>query len=143
LLTFFILTFRPAPIEGQVQLRMPPAQPITAGGTQAAGGNTANTNPAKALDTLVITAMAKEDGALGQMAVGETSMGNVMALERKLAQVLGDPTLGFEQVVVQVDSRLRYDGLMAVIDVCTRQKLPNGEVLSKLSFVELPTGGAE
>jgi hypothetical protein len=26
---------------------------------------------------------------------------------------------------------------MKVIDVCTRQKLPNGKKLSKLSFVEL------
>jgi len=29
---------------------------------------------------------------------------------------------------------------MKVVDVCTRQKLPNGEKLSKLSFVEAPGG---
>jgi len=143
LLTFFILTFKPAPVEGQVQLRMPPAQPITATSGQKAGSDASNANPVKGLDTLVITALAKDNGDLAQMAVGETSMGSVQALERKLAQVLGDPSLGFEQVVVQVDSRLRYDGLMSVIDVCTRQKLPNGDTLTKLSFVELPASGAE
>jgi hypothetical protein len=37
-----------------------------------------------------------------------------------------------------VGSGLRYDALMSVVDVCTRQRLPNGEKLTKLSFVELP-----
>jgi hypothetical protein len=58
-----------------------------------------------------------------------------------MAEVLGDPGSGFDQVIVQVDSRLKYEGLMQVIDVCTRQKLPSGEQLSKLSFVELPASG--
>ncbi len=31
LLTFFILTFRPAPIEGQISLRLPPPIPVTKG----------------------------------------------------------------------------------------------------------------
>src|SRR5262245_7086243 len=140
LLTFFILTFKPAPVEGQVLLRMPPPQPVTGAGTQKAGENASNTNPVQALNTLVISAIANPDGGLRQMAVGDTTMGSVPALERKLSTILGDPGTGFDQVIVQVDSRLRYDELMQIIDVCTRQKLPNGEVLSKLSFVELPAG---
>ena len=43
--------------------------------------------------------------------------------------------MGFEQVVIQVDNRLTYEGLMQVVDVCTRQKLASGEKLTKLSFV--------
>ena len=50
------------------------------------------------------------------------------------------PESSFEQVIVQVDSKLRYDELMRVVDACTEQKLPTGEKLSKLSFVELKTG---
>ena len=141
LLTFFILTFKPAPVEGQVLLRMPPPQPITnVNAGQKAGSDASNTNPVIGLNTLVITAIANPDGGLRQMAVGDATMGSVPALERKLSSVLGDPGSGFDQVIVQVDSRLRYDELMQIIDVCTRQKLPNGEVLSKLSFVELPAG---
>ena len=141
LLTFFILTFKPAPVEGQVLLRMPPPQPITnVNAGQKAGSDASNTNPVQGLNTLVITAIANPDGGLRQMAVGDATMGSVPALERKLSTVLGDPGSGFDQVIVQVDSRLRYDELMQIIDVCTRQKLPNGEVLSKLSFVELPAG---
>src|SRR5262245_50865267 len=112
LLTFFILTFRPAPVEGQVLLRMPPPQPVTnVNAGQQAGQNDKNTDPAKGLNTLVITAVSNAAGDLRQMQVGDTTMGSVPALERKLSTILGDPGTGFDQVIVQVDSRLRYDEL--------------------------------
>jgi biopolymer transport protein ExbD len=142
LLTFFILTFRPAPVEGQILLRMPPPMPVTnINSGQKAGADEANKNPVQGLNTLIITAVAQSDGSLRQMAIGDVTMGSLGALDRKLNQVLGDPGSGFDQVIVQVDSRLKYSELMGVIDVCTRQKLPNGQQLSKLSFVELPAGG--
>jgi len=140
LLTFFILTFKPAPVEGQVMLRMPPPQPVTnVNAGQKAGTDTNNNNPAQGLNTLVITAISNPAGGLRQIAVGETTMGSVPALDRKLTEVFKSGA-GFDQVIVQVDSRLHYDDLMQIIDVCTRQKLPSGEKLSKLSFVELPAG---
>jgi len=140
LLTFFILTFKPAPVEGQVLLRMPPPQPVTnVNAGQKAGSDAANNNPVQGLNTLVITAIANADGSVRQLAVGETTMGSVPALDRKLKDVFKSDA-GFDQVIVQVDSRLQYDGLMQIIDVCTRQTLPSGEALSKLSFVELPVG---
>jgi biopolymer transport protein ExbD len=138
LLTFFILTFRPAPIEGQVLLRMPPPVPVTNINTgQRAGSDTTNTNPIQGLNTLVITATSQGDGRLGQMSVGDISLASLAELEGKLASAFGTES-GFDQVVIQVDSRLQYDDLMKIIEVCTRQTLPNGEPLSKLSFVELP-----
>jgi len=141
LLTFFILTFKPAPIEGQVLLRMPPPQPVTNIAGEKAGADPKNTNPVQGLSTLVISALANADGSLKQMAVGETPIAGLTALDRKLEDILRDPGSGFDQVIVQVDSRLHYGPFMQVIDVCTRQKLPSGEPLTKLSFVELPTGG--
>ena len=142
LLTFFILTFKPAPIEGQVLLRMPPPQPVTnINAGEKAGSDQQNTNPVQGLSTLVISALANTDGSLKQMAVGETPIAGLTALERRLEDIFRDPGSGFDQVIVQVDSRLHYGPLMQVIDVCSRQKLPSGEPLTKLSFVELPTGG--
>jgi biopolymer transport protein ExbD len=142
LLTFFILTFRPAPVEGQILLRMPPPMPVTnINAGQKAGSDTSNTNPVQGLNTLIITAIADGSGDLRQMAIGDISLGSLPALERKLSSVFADPGNVFDQVIVQVDSRLKYEALMGVIDVCTRQKLPSGEPLSKLSFVELPAGG--
>ena len=59
LLAFFILTFRPSPVEGQIMLRMPPPQPITnVNSGQQAGNNPQNTNPLQGLNTLVISAFA-------------------------------------------------------------------------------------
>src|SRR5947207_3144235 len=141
LLTFFILTFKPAPIEGQVLLRMPPPVPITNIAGEKAGADPTNTNPLQGLTTLVISVLANSDGSLKQMAIGEAPIAGLTALDRELAKVIGDPGAGFDQVIVQVDSRLHYGPLMQVIDVCTRQKLSNGEPLSKLSFVEMPVGG--
>lgn len=141
LLTFFILTFKPAPIEGQVLLRLPPPQPVTKVGAERAGADPNNTNPVEGLTTLVISALANSDGSLKQMAVGDTPIAGLTALDRQLEDIFRDPTSGFDQVIVQVDSNLHYGPLMQVIDVCTRQKLANGDPLTKLSFVELPTGG--
>ncbi|HTN76475.1 MAG TPA: biopolymer transporter ExbD [Pirellulaceae bacterium] len=142
LLTFFILTFKPPPVEGQVMLRLPPPQPVTnIQSGQKAGDSVANNNPVQGLNTLLITALGKADGSLGQMGIGETSLGGVAGLDRKLSEILADPGAGFDQVIVQVGSTLSYEGLMQVVDVCARQKLPSGEKLTKLSFVELPDGG--
>lgn len=139
LLAFFIFTFKPAPVEGQFSLRMPPPQPITrVQSGQSAGNDADNTNPLQGLNTLVVTALANADGRLQQLAVGEAAVGSVQSLEIRLSTIFAEPGTAFDQVIVQVDSRLRYEELMQVIDVCTRQTLPSGEKLSKLSFVELP-----
>jgi biopolymer transport protein ExbD len=139
LLTFFILTFRPAPVEGQVNLRLPPPQPVTqVVGAEQAGASEENPNPVQGLTTLVITVLGKEDGSLHQIAVGDSVMGATSALDNKLESIFSDPGNAFDQVILQVGSTLHYDDLMQVVDVCTRQTLPNGEKLAKLSFVESP-----
>jgi hypothetical protein len=61
-------------------------------------------------------------------------------LESRLQQIFADPDNTFEQVIIQVGGKLRYDSLMSVVDICTRLKLPNHQRLSKLSFVEVPGG---
>lgn len=141
LLTFFILTFRPAPVEGQVMLRLPPPQPVAGPNTgQKAGADANNTNPVQGLNTLLITAIGKADGSLGEMGIGDNPIGSLPGLERRLGEILSDPGSGFDQVIIQVGSNLNYEGLMKVVDVCSRQTLPSGEKLTKLSFVELPVG---
>ena len=70
--------------------------------------------------------------------IGEGVVATLSGLNHRLRTILGDQASPFDQVVVQVGSGLRYDALMSVIDICTRQRLPSGEKLTKLSFVELP-----
>lgn len=139
LLCFFILTFKPAPVEGDVVLRMPPPMPTTVVKTaDKIGSDEKNTNPVQGLNTLVITVVGDDVGNLKTLAVGDTQVNGLPDLDRRLQLVLGDAGVGFEQVVIQVSPTLSYEELMQVIDVCTRQKLANGQKLSKLSFSQLP-----
>lgn len=139
LLCFFILTFKPAPIEGDVVLRMPPPLPTTVvKPAEKIGSDEKNTNPVQGLNTLVITAVGDDVGNLKTLAVGDTQVNGLPDLDRRLNTVLGDAGVGFDQVVIQASASLSYEELMQVIDVCTRQKLANGQRLSKLSFSQLP-----
>jgi len=139
LLTFFILTFRPAPVEGQVNLRLPPPMAMTG----AAGGQTGtdfnSKEPPKTAKTLVISAFANPDGSLAQLAVDESPVGNLSHLDIKLQSIFS-VSKDYEQVIVNVGPDLNYEELMRVIEVCARQKLQDGSKLSKLSFVQMPSG---
>ena len=141
ILAFFILTFRPGPVEGDIMLRMPPPRPTTViPGGEELGSDPDNANPLQGLETLLITLVGSESGAITMMAVGDPETGTVGglgALEDKLRSILSDVTT-FQQVTIQVGSSVHYGELMQVIDVCTRQKLANGEKLSRLNIVELP-----
>jgi biopolymer transport protein ExbD len=139
LLTFFILTFKPAPIEGQVSLRLPDPKPIAtnAPNAQQAGNDASNTNPVKGVNTLIISVFSTPAGKILSLGVGEANVGTAAQLNNKLQTVFADPANPFEQVVVQVSGNLRYDELMKVVEVCTKQKMPDGSPLSKLSFLEL------
>lgn len=148
LLAFFVMTFKPDPVEGQIQLRLPKPEAIAAvKSNQQAGSDTNNNNPVEGVETLVISVFSRPDGGIATVAVGEGQVGEdapnkVGALETQLRVILSDKDVPFKQVILQVGSKLRYDELMKIIDACTRQKLPSGEPLTKLSFVELPEAGA-
>jgi biopolymer transport protein ExbD len=140
LLTFFILTYQAPPTEGQISLRLPPPEGVVNQKGQAVGSDTNNQNPLKGLKTLTITVMADprtgEMSGLGIGEQGQTPIRNVLELDRELRKDLA--SVPFDQVIIQVSPVCRYDALMKVIDVCTRQTLADGKKLSKLSFVDLP-----
>jgi biopolymer transport protein ExbD len=139
LLTFFILTFKPAPIEGEIALRLPPPKPVTVVQQgEVVGSDVSNINPVAGVNTLTLSVFPSRSGAIESLAIGEAPIANVGQLESRLKAVLADPGNPFDQVIIQVGSDLRYEELMRVIDVCTKQTLPNGDKLTKLSFVELP-----
>jgi hypothetical protein len=139
LLAFFILTFRPSPLEGQVQLHLPPPRPITTHPhAQDPGSNPDNSNPVQGLNTLVITVFGLPHGQMDGLAIGESTFSDLGSFAARLQTLMGDPGSGFDQVLIQVSSDLSYQALMNVVDICTRIKLPNGEPLSKLGFAEIP-----
>jgi len=140
LLTFFILTFKPPPVEGQVSLKLPPPQIVATVKGEAAGNNANNTNPLQGVETLTITVTSTPNGAIDAMAVGEGGVSDLRNLDQRLKAILQDPVKPFEQVIIQVGPQLRYEALMSVIDVCTRQTFSDGKPLTKISFVEIPEG---
>lgn len=140
LLAFFILTFKPMPIEGQLSLKLPPPKPVTNVNANAPAGDDAkNLDPVAGISSLVITVLPDANGQIGSLAIGDGGVGNVAVLDDRLRTILADPGNPFEQVLLQIGPNLRYEELLKVIDVCTRQKMANGSALSKLSFVELAT----
>ena len=140
LLAFFIFTFKPSPIEGQISLRLPPPQAVKAKADPSVKAGSSDSDKPAGVDTLVISVFATSGGRIQNLALGEGAVANVPQLERQLTTVLADADLKFEQVLIQVSPRLQYAELMTVIDACTKQKLPSGQKLTKLSFVELPEG---
>ena len=107
----------------------------------ADGSDEANTNPVQGVNTLTISVFADpRTGLISTLGVGETPVPGLAALDGKLKEVFADPGNPFDQVIIQVSDACRYDELMKVVDICTHQVLPDGQKLSKLSFVEVPSG---
>ena len=140
LLAFFILTFKPNPVEGQINLNLPPAVPIIE--------NKPDVQPVVGLGdaaakTLTITIVAAPNGQVASMTVGLAKLfdgpldgGRIRQLDRRLKEVFAIEDT-FDQVLLRVGKTLNYGELMRIIDVCTRQKMGDGKSVNKISFVEL------
>jgi len=144
LLAFFILTFHPSPIEGQLLLHLPPAVPITNVATDKVDTAQAIDAGATTAKTLEISVYATPKGDVSRVQVGlrvaftgSADAANLRKLEKQLHEAFGFAGTPFEQIVVRVSPTLRYEELMKVIDVCTRQKMRDGQTLRKISFVEM------
>jgi biopolymer transport protein ExbD len=152
ILTFFVLTFKPAPVEGQIALRMPPPQPLAIQAGKAQAGSTEeNKDPVAGFNTLAIWLDAGDDGHIEKLAVGAITANSnqrqdisvdrdLTLLNTTLAGMLNDPGSPFDQVVIQVGDKLRYDELMKVIGICTKQTV-GGDPKNKLSKLSLVSEG--
>ena len=145
LLTFFILTFRPAPIEGQLSLNLPPPIPQTNVEASVKGGEGID----KVLDaeTLHLHVVANDNGDVTELRVeldtvvqGRLDEGNTQRLDQKLHLKFAGKQTPYDRIQIAVDGRLRYGELMRIIDVCHRQKLPDGSAMQKISFSEVNVG---
>src|SRR5581483_1075497 len=87
LLTFFILTFKPAPPAAHISLPMPPPQPVTGQKGAAAGDNEKNTDPIQELKTLIISADPNARGGIQSVAIGDRSVG-MSQLDGELRNIL-------------------------------------------------------
>jgi len=134
LLTFFILTYRPAPTEGQFSMNLLPAQPATKMEAQATADTTPSNDVPAALRTLPTILRAGEGGTLGQITLGENPVQDLGTLKTELEGIVNDPTLPFDQALIRVDPQLKYSELMKVINVFNSLE---PKPLTKISFGEL------
>ncbi len=144
LLTFFILTFRPAPIEGQLAVNLPPPVPTT----KVEAGTVAQQGLGKDvqldLETLHLQVVADPSGGVKEVSIeksatipGPLAAASLLALEQKLQTIFGTQHVPYDRVQIAVDGQLHYGELMKIIDVCSHQKRENGETVQKISFTEL------
>lgn len=136
LLTFFVLTYRAAPVEGQFVMNLLPPQPATAMAAAPADAAASNDLPAS-LRTLPVILRADDVGRLIQVSIADVDVSDdPAALARELDRHLLDPDAPFDQTLIKVDPNLRYAELMTVIDAFTDAFL-RAKKEPKLSFDEL------
>ncbi|MFO1095298.1 MAG: biopolymer transporter ExbD [Planctomycetaceae bacterium] len=148
LLAFFIFTFRPSPVEGQLALHMPPFKPIS--NVSSAEQVPSDSNAGVFADnSFVLTVHADDVGTVsavnldfsGPLFEGPANEANLRYLDGRLRDIFGSQGTPFDQVVIRSAPRLRYEELMKIIDVCLRQRMPDGQLLSKLSLMEMAEPG--
>lgn len=120
LLTFFVLTYRPAPMEGQFAMSLLPPQPATAVEATPPPDAAASNDLPASLRTVTTTLRADDAGALGRITLGEQDVADLDDFKEKAAAVLDNPELPFDQALIVIDPRLRYEGLMRVVDILSR-----------------------
>lgn len=137
LLTFFVLTYRAAPVEGQFVMNLLPPQPATAMAAAPAEAAPASADLPVSLRTLPVVLRAAPDGALARVTIAELDVPNEQeALERELDRYFLDPDAPFDQTLLTVDPKLRYSELMTIIDAFTNA-FAKAHKEPKLSFDEL------
>jgi biopolymer transport protein ExbD len=137
LLTFFVLTYRAAPVEGQFVMNLLPAQPATAMAAAAPNQAPASNDIPVSLRTLPTVLRAGEGGSLARIQIEQDVVPNEpIALEQALLRYLQDPDLPFDQTLIKVDPNLRYSELMTVINAFSNAFVA-AKKEPKLSFVEL------
>ena len=148
LLTFFILTFRPAPIEGQLALNLPP--PVAQTNVESSVTSLDGASDVLSVETLHLHASSDQQGDLRQLKVesdvviqGQLDAESLQRLDASLQSRFALQNAGFDRIQIAVDGRLRYGELMRIIDVCHHQKLPDGSLMQRISFTEISSNQAK
>ena len=138
LLMFFIHTFNPAQNEAQFAAYIPAAEPVTK--PQLAEKNQTESHIQQASHSeIIVTVVGSQAGKIEKLAVGGKVVSDLAKLNSSVHNAICREGDDCEQLTVQVDANLCYEELMQVVDICTQQKLPNGDSLAKLKLVELQT----
>src|SRR5689334_23328326 len=120
LLAFFILTFRPSPVEGQLLLNLPPPTPVT---KMSSSGGEATATPASDTEPVLLSVKADDAGRVASVTAfagdtgfsGPADAANLQRLNQILRDAISVQGSLYDQILIQVDPQLHYDELMKII----------------------------
>ncbi len=137
LLAFFILTFKPSPIESQIMMRLPADKPVT----QSPSNQVSASDDVEEGLIVPISIYSTPEGEIEKLEIGQRVLSAptveelMQEFRTDLATIVQDGSIN--TVSIRVGEDLRYERLMQVVDICGKQELPTGEKLSKVSIVPL------
>jgi biopolymer transport protein ExbD len=142
LLAFFILTFRPAPAEGQLLLHLPPPEPIAKPLSGLPDGTAPSEEAVASEKTLEIRLTCDAAGKLASIGVGfGTAFAagddkSLAVLDQQLRSLFGQAASPYDRVMILAAPDLQYGELMKVVDVCARQRTADGRELRAINLSE-------
>lgn len=144
LLAFFILTFKPSPIEGHLAMRLPRAGTVSTVAMASDSSAPSDVIAAEIKESFLVVVHADASGRVSKVSVapggdvfeGPANSEHLSRLNRTMAEVFSQAG-AYEQVEIVSAPTLRYDELMKIVDVCLRQQLPDGTLLQNISFSKL------
>ena len=95
LLTFFILTYRPAPTEGQFSMNLLPPQAATEINKEQPKDAAPSIDAS--LRTLTTVLRAGGDGTLGEITLADKPIQDMVELKKELEGFVNDPIVSFDQ----------------------------------------------
>ena len=135
LLTFFILTYHPSPTEGQFALNLMPAQAVAKPDEAPTAEAPPSDGTPPALKSVTTTLRADAEGNLAGIVMGDNEVAPDK-VQDEVKRLYKDPSLPFDQALIQVDPKLKYAALMTIVDAFSK------EGVTKVSFAELGAGPA-
>lgn len=143
-LLFFVMTYHPSQLEGQMDLVLPDAAPTKAASVEEANPKQAMQGQVELPSEITVVVKTRHDGAtvggISEIQVQGTAATRSVAKLDELRQELEKARSGLsnqEDIKIQADSGLRYAAVMEVIDTCMKAKFKN------VSFGPPPDLGGE
>lgn len=130
LLTFFILTFKPAPMELQFDLNLLPTTPQTEPEPEPPPEESPSDEP-PAIRSFQVRLLSDNTGELTGIELEELRFENLPSLRDRIKGLLEDPDYGFDQALIQAHPDLHWEHLVSVLNMFSDLGL------TKVNFTEM------
>lgn len=116
LLTFFILTFKPAPLELQFDLNLLPTTPQTEPEQEPPPEDSPSDEP-PTIRSFQVTLLSDTTGQLRGIELEELRFNDLPSLRERIKSLVDDPDYGFDQALIRTDPDLHWEHLVSVLNM--------------------------